>query len=750
MQDEEKAPRRSSLASRRTCSSSPSLSFFPNASRSPRDLTSLAARVHGPTPNDVPQRLSSLDSAMVRNSEGHKDALSTGRKWQLPSLNFRPLSFVNCAPTTGDRPKSAEGMIQTGPTDIISPTPERPVSSQSRRRFSKILCLEDDQCVHLSTVSRSYNSLNFGKLKRVAEVPESNYPARLSIPAYSPRKSTIEEAADETELNIVDAVRDERASQNTSNAKSTVESLLDKHIECLGLQPNVPIFPPQTKIPADDASCGRHVSGITSTVKLSQPSYYQDWQRKTRPRTASSADPSVLASPERELLVPKKLFSTRTYPMTRSDSSGLTNTRSLPCMAEAAATHQTTGRPSTGWRSLASTAQCLSSPHTDNALASGVVESPRAKDSEPLRHQSRRRSAISTSLSLTSSQGRTTEDLFDWDDEADLQSRLRDSLLAKQASQRRKLRVRLKLKRNSLSQGKLGSCELPAPSVSTHTALELSQALSADATNRVHDRQQDVEVPSNKGKTQAYLNSTHDFRTAPVPSQTADCSSSIPRQSSGVANVPEVVRSSSDIRRKTSTKTARSHRSNTSLADPINSTRLSAPILRPSMHLSRPSPTDLGPSMSALHLDMGARYPDVAANPRPMLREARSFFSDDSSAIHHQRGSLRKRLHLHSLRGVLPSSPRATVIDDVAKTTPKRTRSRLGQPHTTRDEDSHEHERDLYGTVGMTDFAYRKKRLVIRLKDWWKRHSMQRKLGLKRKKSCKSVTNSAHGRVREV
>jgi hypothetical protein len=45
----------------------------------------------------------------------------------------------------------------------------------------------------------------------------------------------------------------------------------------------------------------------------------------------------------------------------------------------------------------------------------------------------------------------------------------------------------------------------------------------------------------------------------------------------------------------------------------------------------------------------------------------------------------------------------------------------------------------------MTDIACSKRKMVERLKDWWKRHNIQRKLGLKRKKRSKNINISEVG-----
>jgi hypothetical protein len=85
------------------------------------------------------------------------------------------------------------------------------------------------------------------------------------------------------------------------------------------------------------------------------------------------------------------------------------------------------------------------------------------------------------------------------------------------------------------------------------------------------------------------------------------------------------------------------------------------------------------------------------------------------------------------------------MISNGADTTPRNNVAESSQPRQNRGDRGEEEERELYGTVGMTDFAYCKRKMIERLKDWWKRHSMQRKLGLRRKKSSKNINTGDVG-----
>ena len=190
---EEHDPRRASIVSNGSRLSSRSSTFFPNASRSPRNLTNLAARVHSPASDQILKQ-STLRQAHNRAENratvtpntfcsGSRPFLQT---WQLPSLNFRPFSLISSVQCPSDRPRTSAGVpSHTCTAELISPTPERPMSSQSRKRFSKILEFNDDYLgPDAKGVKRSFNSLNFLGLKKVDEMPENSYPARFSIPPF--------------------------------------------------------------------------------------------------------------------------------------------------------------------------------------------------------------------------------------------------------------------------------------------------------------------------------------------------------------------------------------------------------------------------------------------------------------------------------------------------------------------------------------------------------------------------------------
>ena len=585
-------PRRSSVASRRTCSSCPSSSFFPNASRSTRDLTCLAAHVHSPVQSDNAQHILELESTLSRSEERSGNGENSRPDRQLPSLDFRPLSFTDCAQSNADRPKSA---------------------------------------------------------------------AKL---------------------------------------------LLDNHIQCLGLRPEVSEADPGAENGQENEADSSTASRTESTLKASDK---QHLHKKARPRTASSAYPSTTTSPEHELLVPKKLFSNKLYPAAVSGSPRLTSTHSLPSMSEAASPERTANRSSTRWQTLASTVQLLSSPLSRPGLEANLSQNLQELSPTAPAYKTKRRSGVNLSPSASSCRFQDLDNIYGWDDDAALQKKWQSDYLARQVSERRKARARLKLKRSSTTQP------------SFHTAPGNIDVGGQVAAKHPRDNKKPVELPAYDPGAQAPATSGQASACgiAMVHHQQNPFSPAIPhRWSSIIAVAPEVVRPSLDVRRLASIRTARSHQSHASLAEPINSTRLSVQIPRLSGQAACLPAADLAPSLSSLNLDMSVRYPDMVASRRPVLRETRSFFSDDSSAIHNQMGSLQNRFHLHSLRSVLPSTPRATLVSDGVDMTPRSNASKLHPSRQMRGHSGEEEERDLYGIVGMTDFAYRKRKVIERLKDW--------------------------------
>jgi hypothetical protein len=641
--------------------------------------------------------------------------------WELPSLHFRPLSFMNYSQGVAERSRSSGPRTRLNAPTILSPTPERPMSSQSRRRFSKILEVDDSghSPVHgPRSLSRSHTSPTAGKLKRVLEASEKGYPAKYSIPAFSPRNSIIAESTRDNESNVGSTDHE----HESGCEKSTVESLLDKHIECLGLQPETVSAPvEEQEVFGDD---GTQASTVSTSREESTVRIALEPAPESRPRaqTINPAHVSTTAGPEQQIMMPRRLFSPG-----RPRGPTLAAGQSSPCVSDPSVP-KPFGRPSIGWNTLTSASNLSSN---DPTLSQRIIDSaqPNEHDGSP-KAEAKPLSMTRLSPSTSSCWSGGSEDLYNWDDDVLTNQRSRQRLLERQISQRRRTRMRLKLKRSSHSRPRICASELSSAHESFHTARAPSQdrvsvlgpLSKPDATTSgSHDGMHNESRPVNT--TQATSPQPAWIRSPPATSP------DIPnRRSSVVAIATQKMKNSVDMARKMSVRTMRSHRSNASIVEPLNSTRLSA--VAP--HLGAP---DLGPPLTSTSLNMNFAFPPAAVAAPAGLRATQSFFSDDSSAVQNPRASLRERFNLPSLRSVLPSSPRVHSMANAPGRHREAAHSRLHQSCQMQGLTQEGEESDLYGTVGMSEFAYCRRRMLERVKGWWKRTSIQRKLGLKRRMS---------------
>jgi hypothetical protein len=722
---------RGSIVSNASRLSSRSSTFFPNSSRSPRNLTNLASRVHSPD-RDQLQKEASLRQAQNR-IEGPATVtcgvISHGpsaflQSWELPSLKFRPFSLSSSVQCPSDRPRTSAGVQARSCTaELISPTPERPMSSQSRKRFSKILDIDDDYPdPDARPMKRSFNSMNFLSLKKVDEIPETSYPARFSIPPFSPLKTV--STSDGNGFNNIAAFSTPvvTSSQANNPEQSTVESLLDRHIEALGLMP---------EMDGDDSESAQDVgarfpSGATDdTFKAVVASLgKKNITRSYSLATAPSHFRSSLGSPERRRLMPRRLFAS-----VDMSSSRLPSLQSAPQFAGLVPGNIGFRGPSYGWQTLASSSQLNSVPSISRYFPHVATEGSR--DADILRFKLRRRSALSLSPTSPSRWSQSVEDLSRWNDEIHIHRRPREDL-NRQVSHRRRQRIRMKLKRNS-------------------------QSLASITAKGVAERMGNGQAPPNQGQNSGRNEDTHfevhgpvELDSKPVESCREDSTSpKIPHRWSSLINVlQQPVKKSIDVARKPSVRTMRSHPSISSLAEPINSTRFAAqgPHVVSQISISMLAPPDLGPPVHASTFDLNIPYAPEPSTVRPTLRETQSFFSDESSRLNNKpgtfggTGTLRKKIGLHSLRNVIPVSPGASMVQRAFSA--KQTGNRLHIHHSCNNiaggKKSFDESAPLDGTVGMSDFAYRKRRMVQRVKDWWMRQCVQKKLvgTLRRRKAA--------------
>ncbi|KAL2416756.1 hypothetical protein ABEF95_001433 [Exophiala dermatitidis] len=727
---------RTSTASRRTCGSTHSSAFFPNASRSPRDLTSLAARVHSPSSDRRPHdrsisQLLEYDYQQERRSQDSAgvEAGLIDPRWKLPSFTFRPLSLVSGSSGTRARPKTSGDVPPKDTLEILSPMPQRPMSSQSQKRFSRILELQDnypvDQTVPL------FKGQTPAKLNPVEEQPGIQELGDLAARSPVDDRLAIDGGhgavpEDKVLVNTVCSDANFRDSYNTFHDKSTVESLLDRHIECLGLY--------------DDGISrfeGRSDSGLSevvdyssaeSTVKISTIVKELHTQPRQRPATSSSYRHSSLASTERRKLMPRRLFASMDSRM--SPKPNRDNPRELS-RANFSSVSMTECQLSSGWQTLPSASE-LPSIRTKVSLTSGDMADI---DTDPPtgRFKIRRVSELAASTS-ESSKVIPDAEVSQASQPYSMHRRSRSDVVTMQASQqRRRMRIMLKAKRKSTSLGQLAD--------GNHGEQQMQNVGHEDDWVTEESRRDGSTMSPVAGYAELSGESVLVHAPTIVLSTSLPAFDSVPRRwTSMLAAMPQPVKRGIDIVRKASVRTVRSHRSNVSVIEPLNSTRMSSqtPRLGPVPQLA---PPEFGPPLTSSDINLSLHFPDPPQVFRPPLRQVQSFFSDDSSA-QTSRVHARKRFDLHSLRSGLTRS--SGVLGAKHNGGQHINGLKLSHSCQMKGQSSFEYSRSPLGdSMPMGESAAKNKKVIDRFKDWWKRQCMQKTLSMMKKKNGRNVRNGA-------
>jgi hypothetical protein len=582
------------------------------------------------------------------------------------------------------------------------------MSSQSRKRFSKIL---DIGSGFISTGNglplKSHNCIREPALKAVEESPvRKSVSINASLTPVSPLKNV-------SSLDNGDLVHenDIRSSETTSHDKSTVASLLEKHIECLGLQPEFDERSVTSEGVDHQQSSTMSAFGLTDAI-ATIPSGLAE-----RPMTSPSRGYPSVATIEKRTLKPRRLFASMDA---RVPGTIKEQDRSSETVLEG----YTPARPSYGWQTLPSSSDLRLSSLEPSTLASGVLADVDTTDSQP-RFRLRSRSGLVGSTSNVSQLTVTSSKLTKSPQARSVRERPRSEVLARQEShQRRRRRIRLRLKTRSQTTGDL-----------------------LDTANNKQDAAEDVHrIPwlRNKFRTESVKSPVEGYAELSGESMPASQNNLVglmsrpplipARWSSIIAAMPQPRKPSIDVGRKTSIRSHRSQRSNTSVVEPINSTRLRTPVPR-SDSVPRLAPPEFGPPLTSSEFNLSIPFADIPSTIqpstiRPTLRETKSFFSDDSSA-RRQRNSLRQRLHLNGLRNLIPSSAGTSMIAQ----TPRSQRLNISHSCQLKGHGSHQNKvASPSDTVAMTDFAYRKRKMLERLKEWWRRQCLQKVVSGRRKR----------------
>jgi hypothetical protein len=217
-------------------------------------------------------------------------------------------------------------------------------------------------------------------------------------------------------------------------------------------------------------------------------------------------------------------------------------------------------------------------------------------------------------------------------------------------------------------------------------------------------------------------------------------SSSVPKRWASMMNaMPHTMKYGIDMVRKASVRTVRSHRSNTSIIEPLNSTRLNAQVQQRLGPVPQLAPPEFGPPLTSSDLDLTFRLPYRTSMSRPQLREAQSFLTDVGSACP-QPSSTGKRFDLHSLRSGFSKSSAVLDIRQQQQTARDGTCG-LKPSHSCQAKGrlSSELPRSSAPNANPTPDAHRKRKMMDKVRDWWKRQCMQKTLSGLRKKNVKAV-----------
>lgn len=685
----------------------------------------LAARVHSPVPEVGSKSYKAHELAEEKQgrftSQSHSplprlDEISVKNtpEWQIPSLTFRPMSFMSDASTSNTRPKTSEARSSQTPLEIQSPVPKRPTSSQSRRRFSKILDIESTAGLIAKPAAIKQNILvRHPTLRAVEESPVK----QKTIARQGHENRTAKSRSPSVEGSIYgdEAFEDkaQRISGVTSHDKSTVESLLDKHIECLGLNADSQ-GSERTHGTSDDnnfpISEGHTSSNTSTTIRLTDILANIPIMERGRPTASASQQYSSLATLDRQALKPRKLFASMDarVPGTIEEQS---------FSREVGSQVTASSRPSYGWQTLPSSSLLGNSVPQLPTLASGELADVETSETTT-KLRVKRRSLLSGSPSEGSMLSNLSSDLLSNNKICGLHKRSKSEIIARQAShRRRRIRIRLRMKTRSRTTGdllKLDHDELAAEQddYSAERRLASKEAAITSLIKGYAELSGDSVPPSHTNLASKIS------KSPPIPT----------RWSSIIAAMPQPGRKSHEVVRNPSARSHRSQRSNTSIVEPVNTTRIRKPLPRMDS-VPRLGPPDFGPPLTSSELNLSIPYAEVPSTIRPTLRETKSFFSDDSSA-QRQRGTLRQKLHLHSLRNVIPASGLSSI-------TPTRHSNGVAFSHSCQMKgriSSDDVPAFTDGTVPMTDFQYRRRRVMGKLKDWWKRQCLQKVVHSRKRK----------------
>lgn len=606
------------------------------------------------------------------------------------------------------RPRTSGGIIRKCCINIVSPKPRRPASSQSRIHFSKILDIEEGSGldgVRFGPGSQLYDALEtFSSEKRPSVRPLTSQGGQSESPTVKVSY-------------IVSGNKEGRTSQNTSREKSTLDSLLDSHIECLGL----------TIKPVHSDSVNSNVMSKLSpsfTIEhhLEQANKHsQSPQAKSRPASRQILDEVLPNSSNNPKVLPERPVSSMdgiNRSLTEDQVFGMRRSRSLESKCS--------GDLSTYFRELTGESKRTSMPSAKPSLLSGELADISSEDNtrDSQRETGARPVPSPSALSQLSHETALATTNMGYED---LQRRIRlDS--ARNVSQRRKMRTKLKMRRDFRS----SPCLLG--SRPTDFAEKLSMGLTGRAIESLHSESiasVSNTLPNNCGECVPW---TPVDTISGVECDNRPCTSpTVPERWPNVLAVTnEHLKTNGEVSRKVSAMTVSSNGSNAQLMDrPDHLQSGSRTPGQVSVH--RLAFLGFGPDLSPTDLNLNiSDLPSLSTQHRN-LEETKGSPSWDCSTLKNLRSSFRRKLRSSTLQSrmdmFLKDANNAAMISSMTAH-----RSKGQRADGKLKSEPRERQVPLNAKTAFSDFAVRKRKVLERVKEWWNKGCVRRGLGSRRMK----------------
>lgn len=670
-------------------------------------MTTLVARIHSP------ERGVSTKNAtdIADRDDGNIDEVQVS--FRLRADSDIPTSVLNLSHSPRPQPLPATDQISIDAhiaehdelQPAIEPRPHRLSILQTNAKFEKFIAAAQEIA---QTPFRPIES-NVGvlKLSTYDRIPmtsrsefherELNWPNDVSCTRELTGKVT--------------ASRDKRTSQKLictvavpSYGTSTIDSLLDKHIESLGLmpEPESPCdYSNQQELSLhdhdhDNAYIGESTKDIGQDVCGTQYCPLNLFGRR-----AFSLDSKIIS----DLKLSKSL---RSVGRRHSVASGLdpasTSLQQMEAMVE-------TGKPSSGWQTLPSTSREQSQKRMSKlSLASGYMA-----DIDTKIHSLTAQIWSYSQYTLpTSADGAFNSQVLT----ARLRRRSWDAAVEKQQVQaKRRMGVHVK---HQLLRGKsddlLGCVSSPnilaihtTPSLRADWSVSMQPPLAAGHLEAHHI----IELDGNALDIVDREAEEHqlDNERFQMPSRWSKMIAAMPLPSSSIQK----------LTRKASSKTQRSQESQRSyqnIVKPLNNSRQRAQPSELLDSIPRLAPPDPGPPLETSTLNLSVPYAEMPSTICPSPRNGQSFF--DYSPNRSSRGRGRPQRGLRSLRSVLYGSRAASLPLELNKIHYGAEQQDVIRPDRVRRRHLFDSSKIMHRDRTANNCAYRKQKIVKRLKEWCK------------------------------